>query len=572
MPLPVANSTPHNCENTKTDVSHMILPSQTDRLLSRGGVASTLTERQTADVESGINDPVELVQVAFAVFRRANAAGGLTKLRAAFAAAQCDVDAAETESAGTERTLRLAKDLISAGGPTDAQIKRAKDENDAVLTHFKETGLGLPVILGVSATRETTSQTAYTQQVSGTSALWSPSGIASSCARQGRCSSVPGRTPLAPTQHGAPGNALIQKASSGMYTRKLVDGNLLKRLSSMSITGSSYHRSDTRDSEVSSRWPSSSRLEGLTQVQLGKETSLLGYRVLHGLIINANETLAELSFEAGRVRRVLAEKLMTRIVAESALETRRVLNARLLTVLDRFYGRLPGWEDDPVSQALIGDLGSMSDSGVEVERDMWEQQSRLLNTQLVLLDHNKCSEYLSVCLLLLKNVDETLVRAEAANVIDILRHGPDAYTAASVVQSKLMSARSSVNEAVLKAKIASLCCPNMARAPHILDTTKRLQTIIQTDINFHMMGSDVITGRLIVDALALTSSASYNVQCGLQWVTGRVASIKCDQERADTEIEMLESDVLEERIVLLRQHHAENKHYDLDELERQGVE
>jgi hypothetical protein len=534
------------------------------------------SDPETSDPEAAIDDPATLVQVAFALHRRAKAAGALMKLGVALTTAQKEVDAAEAELAKADRTLQHAQDVVTAGGPSEAQFTRAKHESEVLLRYGEDVAPGVPGPPGIASPAKraiTSQQRAINPYCAGASTACLPAVQAGEDAMEVRNDPVPSCAPLTTAQEqAAAGNTLARKASSAIYKWKSAPNSLRQRVSSISITGSSSSGGGSCDGGGSARWLSTSDLKRSTEAQLDEKASILGYKLLYGLRINADVILDELRIEASRVRHLQAEKLEVLVSAESALNARRDIDARLLLLLDRFYSRLPGWEDNHVSRMLVDELVDMSESGIEIEHDMREQQVLVLHMQHALLDHSKCTEYLSACLLMLQSASKNLDDAKIANVIDVVGHGSNAYTAASVTQRKLASARFAANEAAAKAKLVSLCCPDMTLAPQIFDTTNRLESSIQADISFYSAGFDVITRRMIIEAQALSRSASLDVQCGLRWVAARIQMIKRDVEQANAEIEILLSDVVEERIALLHQHHVENKGYDLGALELLVVE
>jgi hypothetical protein len=285
----------------------------------------------------------------------------------------------------------------------------------------------------------------------------------------------------------------------------------------------------------------------------------LNEHLLHALTVSPEATLADLQLQADRSRQHLSAALEALLKAQTALDARREIDEERLVILDRFYAKLPCWESDPVSRKLIVEVADMSEAAIVAERDLWFRCEKLELMLTALSDHRKGLEFISDAHALLKNVVRELEMARLANAVDVLRHGSSAAAAAAEAHNRLKAAKIGANQAFNKAKLAALCCADMPRVELI--TVKSSELLANVDVGFNSLAVEIVARKTIVDALASARATLADCDVAVAWVVARISHIETDVTVCEAEVEVLEQDVIEERMGLLRQHHDEVRNY-----------
>jgi hypothetical protein len=240
------------------------------------------------------------------------------------------------------------------------------------------------------------------------------------------------------------------------------------------------------------------------------------------------------------------------------LDARRALDARLLRILDRFYARLPGWEDDPVALAMAGHILDMSESAVAAERDLWDACALRDRIAAARTDYRTGAAHIDSAAALLRTVISELLAARTANVIDIFRHGhAGAVSAAADAHERLRSAKVAAAQAAAKAKLAGVCAAGLAGAGGARAAALAARLLPNTAVHASALGSaglDVLTRRTIVRALADAKAALVAAEGAAVWVAARDEGIAKDLVACRQQVAFLERDVLLERMALLRMH------------------
>jgi hypothetical protein len=294
-------------------------------------------------------------------------------------------------------------------------------------------------------------------------------------------------------------------------------------------------------------------------VRMRTPPAQLNEYILHALANNPDETLADLQGNADRSRQQLSTALEVLLKAQTALDARREIDDERLTILDRFYAKLPGWENDPVSQKLLVEVADMSEAAIVAERDLWFKCEKLEIMYTALSDHRKGLEFISDAHARLKNVVRELEVARVANSVDALRHGSAAAAAAAEAHNRLKAAKIGANQAFAKAKLASLCCKEIPRIDLI--SVKSSELLVNVDVGFNSPAVELVARKTISEALVSARATLSDCDQAVAWVIDRTARIESDISDCEADVELLEQDVIEERMGLLRQHHDEIQNY-----------
>ena len=106
-----------------------------------------------------------------------------------------------------------------------------------------------------------------------------------------------------------------------------------------------------------------SRREPFTPVVLDEDT-------IERLKLNPEQGMEELQnklhslIEAEHVDAVKLKE------AQNKLAEKRDIHDRIMEILDLFYGNTPGWEENPISQAMFTEIADMTEAGLEAEHDL----------------------------------------------------------------------------------------------------------------------------------------------------------------------------------------------------------
>ncbi|PXF48338.1 hypothetical protein BWQ96_01798 [Gracilariopsis chorda] len=95
--------------------------------------------------------------------------------------------------------------------------------------------------------------------------------------------------------------------------------------------------------------------------------------------------------------------------ADAQLNERRETHEEIIEILDQFYGALPGWEQDPISQKMILETVELTEAGVDAERDLIEAREVCLRAKAALSDHERAQRALQA------------IRVDLTSFIQILR-------------------------------------------------------------------------------------------------------------------------------------------------------
>lgn len=286
-------------------------------------------------------------------------------------------------------------------------------------------------------------------------------------------------------------------------------------------------------------------------------SSVLDRETLARLKTEPADVIAELEAGAVRLQNDERETLARLKAAERVLEERRDLHSKIMSILDQFYGNLPGWQQDPITQALFIETVDMTDAGLEAERDLAEARHNLSQGHAALKDHELGLGSLQTIgeqLGLFINALERLIRsvAECENHGRTGGHGTPEYS--GDIWTSLQQLEKHLNKSVTCGEMASECCPD---APRVKQIERDLRTLRDSFTNESKAVATMcriyrkdLLGSLIV---AKTTMADCKVaEC---FVQEREKMIAEDVESFEELVERCEEYVMQERMTLVDIHH-----------------
>lgn len=128
-------------------------------------------------------------------------------------------------------------------------------------------------------------------------------------------------------------------------------------------------------------------LNSMASPGAGVLSNTLDKKTMDRLDLYPVEVMNELQAEAMRLQKEEKEVLSQVKSAERTLDHRRDVHDKIVAILDQFYGSLPGWQQDPITQAMFVETVDMTDAGLDTERDLAEARQNLTQAFAALKDH-----------------------------------------------------------------------------------------------------------------------------------------------------------------------------------------
>lgn len=289
----------------------------------------------------------------------------------------------------------------------------------------------------------------------------------------------------------------------------------------------------------------------------GAISSVLDDDTLARLRTEPADVIAELEANAVRLQNDERETLARLKAAERVLEERRELHGMVMAILDQFYGNLPGWQQDPITQALFIETVDMTDAGLEAERDLAEARHNLSQGHAALKDHELgLGSLQTICeqLGLFINGLERLIRsvADCEHHSRAGGHGTPEYS--GDIWTSLQQLEKHLNKSVTCGEMAAECCPD---APRIKQVERDLRTLRDSFTNESKAVATM--GRIyqkdLLGSLIVAKSTTADCKVAECFVQEREKMIAEDVEAFEELVERCEEYVMQERMTLVDIHH-----------------
>lgn len=342
--------------------------------------------------------------------------------------------------------------------------------------------------------------------------------------------------------------AKLSRKSSGTLKRIGSAGTTLMRRLSRASVGN--------DPSSVLSVPTSGHATGMTTTP-GIVSSVLDDETLARLKTEPADVIAELEVATVRLQNEERETLSRLKAAERILEERRELHNSAMAILDQFYGNLPGWQQDPITQAMFTETVDMTDAGLEAERDLAEARHNLAQGYAALKDHELAFGSLQTIgeqLGLFVNGLERLVRSVAE--CD-KRSRSDAIITpglAGDIWTTLQHLEKYLNKCVSCGEMAFECCPD---APRVSQIERDLRTLRDSFANEAkaVLAMGRIYQKDLLGSLQVAKSTGNDCKLAEVFVGGREKMIAEDVESFEELVERCEEYVMQERMVLVDIHH-----------------
>lgn len=286
-------------------------------------------------------------------------------------------------------------------------------------------------------------------------------------------------------------------------------------------------------------------------------SSVLDKETLARLKTEPADVIAELEASAVRLQNDERETLARLKAAERVLEERRELHGKIMGILDQFYGNLPGWQQDPITQALFIETVDMTDAGLETERDLAEARHNLSQGHAALKDHELglgSLQTISEQLGLFTNGLERLIRsvADCEHHNRVGAHGAPEYS--GDIWTSLQQLEKYLNKSVTCGEMSAECCPD---APRVKQIERDLRTLRDSFTNESKAVATM--GRIyqkdLLGNLIVAKSTMADCKVAECFVQEKEKMISEDVESFEELVERCEEYVMQERMTLVDLHH-----------------
>lgn len=328
---------------------------------------------------------------------------------------------------------------------------------------------------------------------------------------------------------------LTRKSSARLKRLGSAGSVLIRRLSKVSIT-------EDACSASSGDMPTSSTFDPDT---------------LKRLKVNPKEVITEYIAELNRVENEAEEDVIKLNSAQKLLNDRRVIHCKVMDVLDHFYGSLPGWQEDPISQRMFPETVDMTEAGLQAERDLVEARTLRQRVYAACDDHSHGLKALSHI---------------ATNLNRFIRHFEQLVSCLgeyeSVVQSDPISKRSNVDitaalldleklleGCVTSANIATACCVDAPRVSHLQSELKNLRDGFARE-SIAVMTQGRIYRSDLDGTVQVAKTGLSDCRLAEAFVAERKKMIIADLPTFENQVERCEEYVMHERIGILDIHHS----------------
>lgn len=284
---------------------------------------------------------------------------------------------------------------------------------------------------------------------------------------------------------------------------------------------------------------------------MGVSSNTLDKKTFARLRTEPAEVVAELEAEAKRTH-VEERDLLSRLnAAKRALEQRRDVHNKAMAILDQFYGSLPGWQQDPITQAMFVETVDMTDAGLETERDLAEARHSMSQAYAAMKDHE-------LSLSALQSIGEQLGMF-VSGLERLLRSVVDCDSGfEAAIYSTVRQLEKHLSNCMGSAQMAVECSVNAPRLAQIEKDMKLLH------VNFGHGAKAVMNAGSMTEhdmRVHLQVGKALNVERKLseKFVQERLKMIEEDLEQFEEMVEKCEGYVIMERVALVDLHHPEDR-------------
>lgn len=280
----------------------------------------------------------------------------------------------------------------------------------------------------------------------------------------------------------------------------------------------------------------------------GVVSSTLDKSTLERLRTEPVEVVAELEIESNRLQKEERELLVQLKSAERVLEERRDMHDKAMEILDQFYGSLPGWQQDPITQSMFVETVDMTDAGLETERDLAEARHNMWQAHAALKDHE-------LCLSAIQSIGEQL----GLFISGLERFLRSIIDSDDVVEADIYSTvrqlEKNLEKCTSKSQMATECCTD---TPRVLQIDRDLKCLGE---DFGKQAKLVVSSHLyennMSDSLRTAKSTVCECKLAENYVQERQKMIGEDLEGFEELVEKSEEYVIMERMALVDLHHPE---------------
>ncbi|KAI0561609.1 mucin-6 [Gracilaria domingensis] len=252
---------------------------------------------------------------------------------------------------------------------------------------------------------------------------------------------------------------------------------------------------------------------------------------------------------------------------EAQLEERRRIHEEAMDILDQFYGALPGWENDPISQKMILETVELTEAGVDAERDLTESRDVFLRAEAALADHQRAhralqairsdlTSFVQILSDLIASADVIVeTRGRANTPTRPRRYSVDVQTEAGEgVLDTLSHLERLLDRCIGQSRLAVECCCEAPRVQNLQDDLEQISA------GFALEAEAVKkNGTIYHDDLEPTLQVSVTAlgDCKLAegFVSERQVMITEDLEPLRNQLERSEEYVMLERLAILDLRH-----------------
>ncbi|CAN8064875.1 unnamed protein product, partial [Agarophyton chilense] len=252
---------------------------------------------------------------------------------------------------------------------------------------------------------------------------------------------------------------------------------------------------------------------------------------------------------------------------ESQLCERRRIHQEAMQILDQFYGALPGWENDPISQKMILETVELTEAGVDAEHDLTESRDLLLRAQAALADHQRThralqairadlTSFVQILSDLIASADVIVETRGRANLPSRQRrYSVDVQTEAGEgVLDTLSHLERLLDRCIGQSRLAVECCREAPRVDNLQDDLEHISAAFALEAEAVKKN-----GTIYHDDLEPTLQVSVTVlgDCKLAegFVAERQTLITEDLEPLRNQVERCEEYVMMERLAILDLRH-----------------
>lgn len=239
--------------------------------------------------------------------------------------------------------------------------------------------------------------------------------------------------------------------------------------------------------------------------------------------------------------------------AETLLQDRRAIDFRLIDIMDRFYGKEPGFEEDQVALKMVEECDELSSEGREAEEGRYKLLKLHQQISTALRDQENALEHAHSALLLYKEIVEHLKESRTYNRIDVFTEGNLSRQASLKVKELWVESDKKATVANRKAKIAHYFSPE---APIIRTADIGQSNLIGTlDIVFDSIPVDVMVKKTVSQTYERALESFKDSEKTVRWLVEYSSKVRCHLDECKANIERWDRLLLKERADIFHRNH-----------------